>query len=293
LNTSHATLKAAAWMFAALILMTLMAVSGRAVAREVDVLQAIEMRSLIALFFVLPLVYLQGGVRTLKTNVLSLHIGRNFAHYAGQYAWLTGLTLLPLAQVISIEFTAPIWAALLAAVLLNERLSWRKMASIIFGLLGVCLIVKPGTAPLEPGHVIVLGAALGYAISFITTKALTRTESATTILFWMIVVQAVIGLVPAVTVWVWPPITIMPWVIVLAFSGAYAHYCMARALALAEATVVMPMDYLRVPLSALVGYLLYSEGIDIYTGAGASLILLGNLFNLRRPNTSQEIASHA
>lgn len=272
-------------MLAALFLMTLMAVAGRVVAREVDVLQAIEMRSVIAFFFVLPLIYLQGGFRTLRTRFLLRHIGRNTVHYAGQYAWLMGLALLPLAQVISIEFTSPIWAALLAAVFLGERLSWRKLLSIACGLVGVCLIVKPGMAPVEPGHLIVLGAALGYASSFIATKALTRTETATTILFWMIVVQGTLGLVPALAVWVWPPLSLLPWIVVLAFSGAYAHYCMAKALSLAEATVVMPMDYLRVPLSAFVGYLLYAEVVDVYTAAGAGLILLGNLFNLRRSNT--------
>jgi drug/metabolite transporter (DMT)-like permease len=116
---------------------------------------------------------------------------------------------------------------------------------------------------------------------------LTRTDSATKIIFWMLIIQSVVGLVPALRVWVWPSAAIWPWIIVIAFSGTFAHYCMAKALSHGEATTVMPMDYLRVPLSALLGYLLYAEAVDGLLALGAVLILAGNLFNLRRPNANR------
>jgi drug/metabolite transporter (DMT)-like permease len=281
------TAKAAAWMLASIALLLLMAVSGRVVTRELDVFQAMEMRSVIALFMLLPFIWREGGLGAMRTGILATHIGRNIAHYIGQFAWLMGLTLIPLAQVIAIEFTAPIWAAIMAAALLGERLTWRKAVAIFFGLVGVMLIVRPGAAPLNPGHLIVLGAAFFFAISFITTKLLTRTDSATKIIFWMLVIQSIIGLLPALRVWVWPSAGLWPWIFVIAFTGTFAHYCMAKALSHAEATVVMPMDYLRVPASALIGYLLYAEGMDGWTAAGAVLILFGNLFNLRRPNAKR------
>jgi drug/metabolite transporter (DMT)-like permease len=283
-DNNQSTIKAAAWMMTSIALLLLMAVSGRAITREIDVFQVLEMRSVIAFFMLLPFVYREGGIRAMRTGILPIHIGRNVAHYVGQFAWLMGLTLIPLAQVIAIEFTAPIWAALMAAAFLGERLTWRKGVAISFGLVGVVLILRPGTAALNPGHLIVLGAAFFFAISFITTKLLTRTDSATKIIFWMLVIQSVIGLVPALRVWTWPSAAIWPWIFVIAFTGTFAHYCMAKALSHADATVAMPMDYLRVPLSALLGYLLYAEAIDGLTAAGAVLILAGNLFNLRRPN---------
>ncbi|WP_105435388.1 DMT family transporter [Neorhizobium tomejilense] len=274
-------------MMTSIALLLLMAVSGRAVTREIDVFQVMEMRSVIAFFMLLPLVHREGGIKAMRTGILPSHIGRNVAHYVGQFAWLMGLTLIPLAQVIAIEFTAPIWAALMAAAFLGERLTWRKSVAILFGLVGVALIVRPGAAALNPGHLIVLGAAFVFAISFITTKALTRSDSATKIIFWMLVIQSVIGIVPALNVWVWPSAAIWPWIFLIAFTGTFAHYCMARALFHADATVVMPMDYLRVPLSALLGYLLYAEAIDSFTAIGAGLILAGNLFNLRRPHANR------
>ena len=287
MDSSQSTMRAAGWMMASIALLLLMAVSGRAITREIDVFQVLEMRSVIAFFMLLPLVYREGGIRAMGTNILPSHIGRNVAHYIGQFAWLMGLTMIPMAQVIAIEFTAPIWAALMAAGFLGERMTWRKTVAILFGLAGVVLILRPGAAPLNPGHVIVLGAAFMFAISFITTKFLTRSDSATKIIFWMLIIQSVVGLVPALRVWVWPSAAIWPWIFVIAFAGTFAHYCMAKALSHADATVVMPMDYLRVPLSALLGYLLYAEGVDGLTAAGAALILAGNLFNLRRPNAGR------
>ncbi|WP_265105776.1 DMT family transporter [Neorhizobium petrolearium] len=274
-------------MMASIALLLLMAVSGRAITREVDVFQVMEMRSIIAFFMLLPLVYREGGFRAMRTSILPSHIGRNVAHYIGQFAWLMGLTMIPMAQVIAIEFTAPIWAALMAAAFLGEKLTWRKGVAILFGLGGVVLIVRPGAAPLNPGHLIVLGAAFVFAISFIATKILTLSDSPTKIIFWMLIIQSVVGFIPALEVWVWPSAAIWPWIFLIAFSGTFAHFCMAKALTHAEATVAMPMDYLRVPLSALLGYLLYAEAIDGLTAIGAGLILAGNLFNLRRPNANR------
>ena len=132
----------------------------------------------------------------------------------------------------------------------------------------------------------VLAAAFAFGISVAMVKSLTRTDSAVAIIFWMLIIQSVIGLVPALWTWRWPSAEVWPWVFVAAFCGSFAHYCQARALVHADATVVMPMDFLRVPLTALVGYLLYSERIDVVTALGAALILFGNLLNLQRSKAS-------
>jgi drug/metabolite transporter (DMT)-like permease len=123
---------------------------------------------------------------------------------------------------------------------------------------------------------------VAFGVSVVLVKSLTRTDSAVRIIFWMVIIQSVIGLVPAIYVWKNPPLEVWPWVVVIAFSGTFSHFCMTRALVYADATVVVPMDFLRVPLTALIGWLLYAEHIDVYTAAGATLILAGNLLNLQR-----------
>lgn len=274
--------KAASWMAGWLALMLIMLVAGREAMRELSVFQVMEMRSVIGLFLLYPLVHRNGGFASMKTARPLQHIGRNVVHYAAQYGWFLALTMIPLAQVVSIEFTMPVWTALLAVSFLGEKLNVWKILAIVLGLVGVIVIVQPGAAPVSPGQLIMVLAALGFGVAIVMVKSLTRTDSVVVIIFWMLVIQSLIGLIPALYLWHWPSAHVWPWVVVIAFCGTYSHYCFTQAMRYADATVVVPMDFLRVPLSAAVGWLVYSERLDAATIAGAALILTGNLLNLRR-----------
>ena len=287
MNNEQSIAKAALWMGGWLALMLTMPVAGREAARHIDVFQLMVLRSAVGLVMLSPLVMLAGGWRSVRTPVLGQHIGRNVVHYGGQYLWLYALTLIPIAQLISIEFTMPIWTAIFAVIFLGERVGWRKALSIALGLAGVAVIVRPGGDNLNVGQLYALAAAFGFAISVIMIKTLVKRDSVTTIIFWMLVIQTILGIVPAALVWQVPPASAWPWIAVVAFCGTFSHYCMARAMVHAEATVVVPMDFLRVPLAAVVGYLVYAEAIDIYTALGAGMILFGNLVNLRRAGTAR------
>jgi drug/metabolite transporter (DMT)-like permease len=273
--------KAAFWMAGWLSAMLLMAIAGREATRALDVFQIMEMRSIIGLFMLYPLIHLAGGFAALKTSRPWQHVVRNVAHYGAQFAWFLALTLIPLAQVISIEFTMPIWTAILAVAFLGERMGLWKNLAVVLGVVGVVLIVRPGANEIVPGQLIALAAAVGFAISVTMVKSLTRTDSVVTILFWMLAIQSVIGLVPALAVWQWPSAYIWGWILVIAFLGTYSHYCLTRAMLHADATIVVPMDFLRVPLAALAGWLIYNERLDTFTVLGAALILSGNLLNLK------------
>jgi drug/metabolite transporter (DMT)-like permease len=228
-----------------------------------------------------PLVRLNGGFAAMKTSRPLQHIGRNLIHYAAQLGWYYALTLIPLGQVVSIEFTMPIWTAILAASFLGERMTIWKIAAIVLGVVGVIVIVRPETGQINPGQLIALGAAVGFGISVAMMKSLTRTETTLSIIFWMLVIQSAAGFFPALYVWKWPSAQACGWIVVVAFCGTFSHYCMARAMLHADATVVLPMDFLRVPLTAAAGWLIYSERLDLFTVLGAALILTGNLLNLR------------
>jgi drug/metabolite transporter (DMT)-like permease len=281
MNHQPSNAKAAFWMAGWLSAMLLMAIAGREATRALDVFQIMEMRSLIGLVMLYPLIHLGGGFAALKTSRPWQHIVRNTAHYGAQFAWFLALTLIPLAQVISIEFTMPIWVAILAVAFLGERMGLWKNLAVVLGVIGVVVIVRPGVNEIVPGQLIALAAAVGFAISVTMVKSLTRTDSVVTILFWMLVIQSAIGLVPALAVWHWPSPYIWGWILVIAFLGTYSHYCLTRAMLHADATIVIPMDFLRVPLAALAGWLIYSERVDTFTVLGAALILSGNLLNLK------------
>jgi len=276
---------AAMWMAGWLTLMVVIAVAGREAARELSVFQIMLLRSTLGLAMLWPLVRAAGGLAAVRTERLPQHVLRNAIHYAAQYGWFVALTLIPLAQVVAIEFTMPIWSAALAVLVLRERMNGLKWFAVLLGLVGVAVIVRPRAGELDLGQLIALGSALGFAVSVVLVKSLTRTDAAVAISFWMLVVQSVIGLVPALWVWQWPSVQAWGWVVVVAFCGTYSHYCFARAMEHADATVVVPMDFLRVPLTALVGWLAYSEGLDLFTVLGVGLILAGNLLNLVRLQT--------
>jgi drug/metabolite transporter (DMT)-like permease len=275
---------AALWMAGWLALMLIIAIAGREALRELNVFQLMLMRSAIGLCLLYPLIYRGGGFGVVKTQRLPQHFARNSIHFCAQLGWFYALTLIPIGQVVAIEFTMPIWTAILAAMFLGERITIWKTLAIALGLIGVILIVRPATGEIDPGQLIALAAAVGFGISIAMVKSLTRTEQTLAIIFWMLAVQTAGSLLPALYVWTWPSLAIWGWGIVIAFCGTFSHYCMARALLHADATVVIPMDFLRVPLTAAAGWLIYSERLDAFTLLGATLILTGNLLNLK-PNS--------
>lgn len=261
--------------------MVVMAVAGREATRVLSVFQVMELRSLIGFCLLYPLIHRAGGLRAMRTARPWQHMLRNVAHYGAQCGWLAALNLISLAQVVSIEFTMPIWVAIMAVTFLGERMGLWKNIAVVLGLVGVAIIVRPFGGDVSTGQIIALAASVGFATSVIMVKALTRTDRVIAILFWMVVIQSALGLIPAVLVWQWPSVQAWEWLAVIGFCGTYSHYCMARAMLHADATVVVPMDFLRVPLAALTGWLVYAERIDLYTAVGAALILAGNLLNLR------------
>ncbi len=275
-------LKAAMWVSGWVLLMVTMAVAGREAAWRIDAFQVMLLRAIIGFILLQPIVWMSGGYGAMKTALPLQHMFRNAIHYSSQYLWLLAVTIIPIAQVVAIEFTMPIWTAILAVLFLGERMNQWKVAAIVLGLIGVWIIVRPGAGQASFGQIISLIAAFGFAVSVFLTKTLSRTESAARIIFWMLIIQGIIGLIPALMYWKPIPVDTWKWLVIVAACGTFSHFCMAQAVRFADTTVVVPMDFLRVPLTAIAGWAFYNEIIDVYTMIGAALILTGNLLNLRK-----------
>jgi drug/metabolite transporter (DMT)-like permease len=275
----QSVMQAALWMAGWLLATLGMTIAGRELAQDIPVFVIMMLRSVLATLMLAPLVMMSGGFAG-RFSQFRLHLARNILHYAGQFAWFSALILIPLAEVIAIEFTMPLWIAVLAAFFLGERLTPFKLMALACGFAGVVMIVKPGAASLDPGHGVALAAALLFATTVTMTKFITRRDSALTVIFMMFAMQTVIGAIPAYLTWSWPEPQNWIWVAVVALAGTFSHYCLSKAISLADATIVMPMDFLRLPLTALLGWTIYREGIDLYTALGAALILAGNTINL-------------
>lgn len=267
------------WMSGALVSFLLMAIAGRELSAELNTFQILFFRSVIGLFFISTILCWSGWAQV-KTQKFSLHFIRNIAHYVGQFGWFYAISLIPLAQVFAIEFTIPIWTAMLAPFLLSERLSASRILVIIIGFVGILIILRPGMVPFEIGAVSALIAAVGYALSHTLTKKLTRTDTPLTVIFYMTIIQLPMGAVPSVLDWTTPSMTMLPWLLVVGVTALSAHYCMARALAHADAIVVVPMDFMRLPMVALLGLFFYGEALDPWVLAGAAVILIAITINI-------------
>jgi len=282
-TTESRPLLAAAWMMGAVAAFTLMAVAGRMVGDELDTFEILAWRSLIGVAIIAAVLSAQGGWGAVKLRRPGLHLARNVTHFVAQNLWFYALFTIPLAQVFALEFTAPLWVLILAPFLLGERLTRARALSAGLGFLGILVIVQPGAAGISAGVGAAALAAVGFALTYVCTKTLTGVAEAACILWWMSLSQALMGLACAgldggIAL---PSAAAAPWVLVLGLTGLGAHFCITRALGLAPATLVMPFDFLRLPVIAVVGLLLYAEPVGLAVVIGSALILAGNYLNIR------------
>jgi drug/metabolite transporter (DMT)-like permease len=272
------------WMSGALLSFSVMAVSIRELSRVgLSIFEILAIRSGVALVVLLVLLTVRPDLRVhAKPRRMGLNFFRNGVHYASQFVWALSLTMLPLAMVFALEFTMPAWTALLAVWFLHERLTPSRLGVVVLGLIGVLVILRPGIAEFKPAAILVLLAAFGYAITMIATKELTKTESTFSIVFWMAVIQfplSLIGSNPAVFLQLNAQ-HLLP-AIGVGAAGLTSHYCLSNAFRSGDATLVVPLDFMRIPLIAVVGWAFYGERLDIFVLLGALIIVSGVLWNLR------------
>lgn len=273
-------------MVGGIISFSLMAVSGREAGKVIETAELLTWRGAIGIVIIAGVLAVTGRFREVKSARMPLHLLRNIGHFFGQYCWYYAVTLIPLAQLFALEFTSPIWVALFAPLLLGERFTPVKALAIVISFTGVLMVVRVWTEgfidDFSGGQVWGLMAALGFAVNMVCTKKLTSTETTLCILFWLVILQTPMALVVAGELpqippdaWVWM------WVIILSVAGLCAHFCMTQAFRYADATIVTPMDFARLPVIAVVGALAYAEPLLWNVLAGGALIFLGNYINLR------------
>jgi drug/metabolite transporter (DMT)-like permease len=286
-------LKAAIWMLGAVASFTAIAIAGREIAAELDTFELMMYRS--AIGFAIVLVLLGGsrrGFAQVRTSQPGNHAVRNVIHFAGQNLWFYGVALIPLGQLVALEFTNPLWVALLAPFLLGERMTRLRVLAAVLGFAGVLIVARPGIAPFGPGHLAGLGAAFCYAMNTIYTRRIMARDSVLCVLFWMTFSQALMGFVLALPGGIpLPSAAIAVWVAVAGVCGITAHFALTSALGHAPASVVAPMDFVRLPVIAVLGAALYGEPLEAAVFLGAVLIVSGNLLNLWFEKRRQNVAA--
>ena len=282
-------MKATVWMIGAMFSFSLMAVSGRELATNLNTFEIMLFRSIIGFLIVLAIGYFAKTLAEIKRDRLGLHLFRNLAHFSGQNLWFLAVASIPFSQLFALEFSTPVWVALLAPLFLGEVLTKQRVLAVILGFAGVLIVARPDINQFDFAIVAAVACAICFAGSMMATKSLTSDQSITCILFWLTLMQLAMGLVATVftgTITFPEGINIF-WIVIVGIGGLTAHFCITNALALAPAIVVIPLDFMRLPLISVIGFLAYGEAFELPILLGAGVIFIAILLNLKAEKQRQ------
>lgn len=280
----RALVKSVLWMLGAIASFSALAVAVRGLKPVLSPSEMLTLRSLSGVVILGVLALLMPSLRgQFAPQDFKLHLARSFVHFIGQFGWVTGVTLLPLAIVFALEFTVPAWVALFAVLFLAEKMNAGRLSALALGFAGVLIILRPGVVPYDPAVLIVLMASVAFAVTMILTKKLTLRNATFTILFWMNLIQLPMNYVFSDPLFLLKlPQAPLYAIALMCVTGLAAHYCLTNAFRHADALVIVPLDFLRIPLIAGVGFWLYNEPLDGWVFVGAAVILAGIFANLRQ-----------
>ncbi|UWR46564.1 DMT family transporter [Phaeobacter inhibens] len=273
---------AAIWMIGAIVSFSAMAIAGREAGLSLDTFEIMTYRSAVGLVIVVAVLTATGSWRQVRRDRLGLHLIRNAAHFTGQNLWFFAVTLIPLAQVFALEFTSPLWVLMLSPMLLGEALTKPRVLAAALGFIGILIVARPSPESLNLGVIAAASSAVFFALTIMFTKRLTRHEPISSILLWLTLMQLGMGL--AISGWdgviAIPNAATALWLLVIGCAGLTAHFCMTKALAIAPATVVVPIDFARLPTIAVAGMLIYGEALNLWILLGAAVIFCANYINI-------------
>ena len=282
-------MKATVWMIGAMFSFSLMAVSGRELATSLNTFEIMLFRSIIGFLIVLVIGYFARTLFEIKRGRLGLHFFRNLAHFSGQNLWFLAVASIPFSQLFALEFSTPVWVALLAPLFLGEVLTKQRALAVILGFAGVLIVARPDINQFDFAIIAAVACAICFAGSMMATKELTNDQSITCILFWLTLMQLAMGLVATIftgTITFPEGINIL-WIVIVGIGGLTAHFCITNALALAPAIVVIPLDFMRLPLISVIGFLAYGEAFELPILFGAGVIFIAIMLNLKAEKQRQ------
>lgn len=276
-----APVRGALWMCAAATAFALMITLVRHLTDGLHPLQVVFFRTAFGLLAMLPWL-LRQGVGVMRTSRLRLHLLRALIGIFAMVGWFTTLSLMPLAEATALSFTAPIFTSVLAVLLLGEAMRARRWSATALGFLGAAIILRPGAGTLQPAALLAIVTAAVWASSTILVKVMARTESAGAITTYMVLLTTPMTLAAALFVWQNPSLGQLGWAALLGAAGSTGHFCMSRALATADATVVAPLDYLRLPIVALIAFIAFGEVPGVWVWLGGAVIAASSVYIAQR-----------
>ena len=266
-----------AWMILAATSFAVLLIAIRVLSAKFHTVEIVFFRSVFGLALMVPVVMRSGLVR-LKTRRLPMHCMRTLFALAAMLAFYYGLATVSVADAMALTFVIPIFTTIAAAVILRERVDGPRWAAVAIGFVGALIVIRPGFVETTLPMMMVVLSSVFYAGAWTSVKLLTRTEPASVIVFYMNVMLVPATLVPSIYVWVGPAWSDLPALIVLGLTGWAAHFCQARAFGEADASVVAPFDFLRLPFGAVFAWVWLGELSDPWTWLGAAVIFTATYY---------------
>lgn len=260
-----------AWMLVGTVVFSVMPITVREATRHMHPFEAAFFRNLVALLIMTPWL-VSTGFTAMRTSRWRLYTTRALTGAVSMFSWFYGMAHMPLGAAQALSFTQPLFATLLAAVVLREDVRLRRWSATVLGFVGVLIIIQPGSRPVGIPEMAVLLSALFGAMSAVQVKSLSRTESTSAMVFFLALYMTPFSLVPALFVWTWPPLEAWFWIAAMGTVGTIGHLCVVRAYHLAEASALMPYDYIRLPMAAIFGWAIYNEALTTTFWIGAAII---------------------
>lgn len=280
------SVQGALWMSASAAFFAIMINLVRHLTDHLDPLQVVFFRNVFSLLALLPWL-IQKGAGALRTERLYLHILRALFGIAAMLLWFNTLARMPLAEATALSFTAPVFTSILAVLFLKEIMYRHRLLAIALGFLGALIIIRPGIAALNPVAVLAVVTALVWGSATVLLKYMSRTETTSAMVIYLPLFLTPISLFPALFVWEWPSLELWGTAILFGTVGTLGHFCLTRAISIADATSVIPFDYLRLPFVAIIAFIAYGETADIWVWLGGGLIAAGAFYNAHRESQSR------
>lgn len=275
------TTRGICWMIFATIFYAATYGAVRLLSTEFGVFQLVFFRSIIGVFLMMPWL-ISGGIAQLGTPQPVTYAWRSSLNYGGMVFLIFGLSTMPLQDVTGLMFTTPLFTVLFVALFLREHVGPRRCIALLVGFAGAMIIIRPGFHELSWAALGVLATSSAYAVVNVTTKTLARTDSSNTIVFYDFLLLSVLGVVPAIIYWSEVRLEHIVWIAAMGVFSSLARQGVIRALAVGEASVVMPFNFLKLPFTACIGFVWFAENPDLWTGIGAGVIFTSTYYIARR-----------
>ncbi len=268
-------------MVAAAVFFALLTSLVRLGTAELHPFQVAFFRNLFGLAFMLPWL-IRHGPGALRTNRTGLLLLRALLGTVTMLTWFWCLSVMPLAEAVSLSFTAPLFVTVGAALLLREKVRARRWLATLVGFIGTLIVLRPGIQTIDAPAIAALGSAFAMACSILIIKVLVKTETAESVVIYMVLMMTPLSLLPAVFVWRWPSAEIWLLMVAIGGVGTAGHLLFTRAVSVAEASAIMPFDFVRLPLTAILGWLMFDQVVDGFTWLGGTVIFAAGIYIARR-----------